>query len=320
MTSSVSVIIPAHNSDEWIADAVESALDQELTASEVIVVDDGSIDRTVEVVEAFGDKVKLLKSPPKGGNHARNLGWRHATSEWIQFLDSDDLLLPEKLRIHLPIAKAAGEGAVTFSQAMVTDYATGKHRYQSNPSAQAHPLEFILFELNSPIMPLYPRAALERVGGFREDLKNCQDRELHLRMWLDGIALKWFSSPLVMIRRRSGSVSAIQADCDVNYENVYRPLITHVGEMPPCAEERRYLAKLFALTSRRLVRFGDFKRGSRYHKIAVSIHPAEAELAYGRITRTLLKFAGFRAANIALFVLSKLMKYFRASESHSKES
>ena len=90
----VSVIIPVYNREKTIKKAIESVLEQTYTDLEVIIVDDCSTDKTIEVVESIADKrIRLVKSPKNGGAcKARNLGIDHANGELIAFQDSDDYL------------------------------------------------------------------------------------------------------------------------------------------------------------------------------------------------------------------------------------
>jgi len=100
MNPAVSVILPVHNRADVLSRAISSVIEQRLTEWELIVVDDGSTDRSVEVAESFGDeRVRVLRLEiNRGGNAARNEGIRAAKAPLIAFLDSDDSYLPEKLK------------------------------------------------------------------------------------------------------------------------------------------------------------------------------------------------------------------------------
>src|SRR5690606_4154417 len=98
----VSIIIPAYNAHRFLTEAVNSALNQSHGKVEVIVVDDGSTDQTRELFPSFEARgVKCLVQPNKGACAARNLGLSHATGEFIQYLDSDDVLHPDKIKLQL---------------------------------------------------------------------------------------------------------------------------------------------------------------------------------------------------------------------------
>jgi glycosyltransferase involved in cell wall biosynthesis len=95
----ISVVIPAYNSEAHIERAIDSVLGQSVAADEIIVIDDGSTDGTADVVAGFGDKVKYIRQENAGAGAARNTGIEAATSEWIAFLDSDDEWEAEKNRL-----------------------------------------------------------------------------------------------------------------------------------------------------------------------------------------------------------------------------
>ena len=95
----ISVVIPVYNREETLAHAIESALSQTLKPHEVVVIDDGSSDKSAEVAEGFGDIVRVIRQENAGAAIARNVGIRHAVGDWIAFLDSDDVWDRDKLKL-----------------------------------------------------------------------------------------------------------------------------------------------------------------------------------------------------------------------------
>src|SRR5919205_4589183 len=91
------VIIPVYNGESYVAEAIESILDQTYRPAEVIVVDDGSTDNTAEVVKRFGDVVQYHHQPNRGAGAARNRGVELSHGEFLAFLDADDLWHKDKL-------------------------------------------------------------------------------------------------------------------------------------------------------------------------------------------------------------------------------
>lgn len=107
-TPFVSVIIPTYNRAHFVGDAIKSVLNQDVVDCfiEIIVVDDGSTDNTRQVVSSFGKKVKYIFQDNKGPGAARNRGIDEASGDWIAFLDSDDLWLPDKLSLQFKVLAA----------------------------------------------------------------------------------------------------------------------------------------------------------------------------------------------------------------------
>ena len=102
MTELVSILIPAFNAERWIAGTIESALAQTWPAKEIVVVDDGSADRTLAVARGFVDRgVRVISQVNQGAAAARNAALRAAQGSYIQFLDADDLLHPQKIEAQM---------------------------------------------------------------------------------------------------------------------------------------------------------------------------------------------------------------------------
>ena len=94
----VSVIIPCYNHAHFLTEAIESVLAQTYLNCEIIIVDDGSKDNTRHVARGFGSRVRYVWQKNKGLSAARNRGFRESRGEYIQFLDADDILMPQKLQ------------------------------------------------------------------------------------------------------------------------------------------------------------------------------------------------------------------------------
>jgi glycosyltransferase involved in cell wall biosynthesis len=109
----ISVIIPAFNRERTIGRAITSALTQTYQPAEIIVVDDGSTDRTADVVASHDGPIRCVSQPNAGASAARNLGVKLATTPWAAFLDSDDYWLDGHLQ-HMALAITETEGAAGF--------------------------------------------------------------------------------------------------------------------------------------------------------------------------------------------------------------
>ena len=99
MTALVSILIPAFNAQRWIADTIKSALDQIWPSKEIIIVDDGSRDETVRIAQRFASKtVTIISQENQGASAARNKALQLCQGDYIQWLDADDLLAPDKVQ------------------------------------------------------------------------------------------------------------------------------------------------------------------------------------------------------------------------------
>jgi glycosyltransferase involved in cell wall biosynthesis len=111
----VTIGIPCFNAAHWIKTAIESALAQTWPNCEIIVADDGSTDTSVVVASAFGDKVQVVQGGRRGGNHARNVILHESRGDWIQYLDADDRLEPDKISRQLEEADDGQDTDVIYS-------------------------------------------------------------------------------------------------------------------------------------------------------------------------------------------------------------
>ena len=95
----VAVVIPVRDGEAYLGQALASVLAQELAPREIVVVDDGSVDRSAAVARAASPLVRVVTQTPRGAGAARNRGVDETTSSWVAFLDADDRWVPEKLRL-----------------------------------------------------------------------------------------------------------------------------------------------------------------------------------------------------------------------------
>ena len=104
----VSIVIPCYNSARFLADTLESAFTQSYPHTEIIVIDDGSTDGTPELIRSYGDRVRAEFGPNRGASAARNRGTELARGEFIQYLDSDDLLTPDAIARRVAALQRSG--------------------------------------------------------------------------------------------------------------------------------------------------------------------------------------------------------------------
>jgi len=152
------------------------------------VVDDGSTDESAGIAATFGDAVRLIRQANRGESVARNVGLRAATSEYVLFLDADDLLAPEAIE-RLAEASRATPGAVAvMGTASFVDDPTRPFERRSGEYEGFFPL-IVQTNFGPPHCWLTPRALALEVGGFREDLVHSEDWEFWGRIALTGAAL-----------------------------------------------------------------------------------------------------------------------------------
>lgn len=201
MTPLVSIGIPCFNAERWLGEAIESALRQTWLACEVIVVDDGSTDRSREIVQGFGDRVRLLEGAHQGGNHARNLALKNARGEWVQFLDADDYLEPEKIAQQFAEANGGGEADAIYSPYWFERHGEKIERWVSELDTKADLFgQWLAWELPQTGAVLWRRTALIGLGGWKEGQPCCQEHELYLRALQAGLRFVFAPTPHAVYR------------------------------------------------------------------------------------------------------------------------
>jgi glycosyltransferase involved in cell wall biosynthesis len=187
----ISVVIPAYNSAEFIADAVHSILKQTRPITEITIVDDGSTDNTQQIVEALPGPITYIKQPNQGPSAARNTGIKAANSEWIAFLDADDQWTPDKIDKQLKLLRKipelvliAGDMAeIDKSGQLITESVLDKHHLLNKFQAiQDRAIPNALAELvTKNFIPtgtvLVKKSALIEAGCFNPSIRFGEDLE-----------------------------------------------------------------------------------------------------------------------------------------------
>lgn len=192
----VSVIIPAYNAERTLARAIESALMQTLPPQEILVVDDGSHDRTPDIALGFGAPVRLLRKSNGGPASARNLGAHGARAAWLGFLDADDWWLPEKLERQMALA---GDPDIAVLHCLIVDD-------QITVPFELGFAELWRENLLGTSALVIRRDLFEAMGGFDEcpDLVSVEDYHLWLRVAASGARIVTLQERLVHYTRGAG--------------------------------------------------------------------------------------------------------------------
>ncbi len=179
----ISVIIPVFNRAALISRALNSVLAQNRPPDEIIVVDDGSTDQTLSVLNRYRSQIHILQQQNKGVSAARNAGLRAASGEWIALLDSDDAWLPQKL-----------EQAETFirlhpsSEIFQTEEIWIRNGRRVNPKNKHKKKGGFIYKESLPLCIVSPSAVMikrrlfDEIGCFDETFPVCEDYDLWLRV------------------------------------------------------------------------------------------------------------------------------------------
>jgi glycosyltransferase involved in cell wall biosynthesis len=185
----VSILIPCHNTEQWIGRAIESALSQTWPNKEILVFDDGSQDRSLEIIRSFGDRIKWESGPNRGANAARNRLLEMSRGDWLQYLDADDYLLNEKIAGQIASIADLDSADVLFSPMTLELWNAGfvVRRIQL-PIPPPHDPWTLLARWSMPgtHAVLSRRSAITEIGGWAPEQPCCQEHELYFRMLAAG--------------------------------------------------------------------------------------------------------------------------------------
>lgn len=181
----ISVVIPLYNKEKSIAQSLQSVLNQSYTDFEIVVVDDGSTDKSVEIVEGIEDaRLKIFKQPNAGPSKARNTGVGHASGEWIVFLDADDELLPNALSIFKGIIVEHQDVDIIDCNRYVRMGTQEKLGYHPLEGYIKNPFKKCFYRL---VSPGEGRAAFRKTllqkHPYNEKIRRFEDAELLIRLF-----------------------------------------------------------------------------------------------------------------------------------------
>lgn len=197
----VSCIVPVFQGERYLGEAIASILAQTSPPLEVVVVDDGSHDRSVAIAESFGDPVRVVRQPHRGVSAARNAGIRAARGTLLAFLDADDLFLPEKLA--LQCARLAVRPELELSAAYTRNFWSPELPADSRDH---DPKMIEPWPRHISTWVVRPRL-FARVGGFDEAMPLSQDVDWHMRAERMGVISETLPDVLTHRRLHTGNVT-----------------------------------------------------------------------------------------------------------------
>jgi len=215
----VSVIMPTYNSEKFIGETIESVIGQTYKSWEMIVVDDGSTDKTEVIVRFYMSKDPRIKYLPLGYNSGRpavprNYGIKHAKGEYIAFLDSDDLWLPGKLEKQIKLFQISNETAMVYTRFQTIEGDTISSRIFPENSRYKSGNLFKSLYLRSFVAcssVMVKRSVLDQVGFFSTDpdLIAIEDTDLWLRIALKYKVKCTDDSPFLLYRIQPQGISQV---------------------------------------------------------------------------------------------------------------
>jgi glycosyltransferase involved in cell wall biosynthesis len=213
----VSILIPSYNSSRFIEEAVNSAITQTYKNIEIIIVDDGSTDSTVDQCRSITEgkkNIRLYAQSNMGACAARNFAFQQSEGDYILFLDADDIISPNKVKAQMEVFERYGDDIVLSGQ---------WDRFENNIEEAQFPVRFLDRDWENPVdwlvnawegkgmaqtsVWLTPRHLIEKAGPWEERLKVNQDGEFFSRVLLQAKAIKFCSE--AKLYYRSGKADGV---------------------------------------------------------------------------------------------------------------
>lgn len=201
----VSIIMPVHNRESFIEPAIRSLLRQKSDAQlDIIIVDDGSTDRTPEIVTALGKEdscIRIFRQPRSGVAAARNTGLDKlpADAELVTFLDSDDLSVAGRFATEIPYFASDPELDVTYSRMVISEDIDDEALL---PRAKSNPIHGI-----SLTTALFRKHVFDAIGRFDETFKQAEDLDFLTRVFEQPLKYLLLENVSIVYRRHAGNTT-----------------------------------------------------------------------------------------------------------------
>jgi len=245
----VSVVIPCYNVEKYIAQCLESLLNQSYKDLQIICVNNNSTDNTLSVLTRLATEhsslITLVEEPQKGAPYARNRGLEEAKGEYIQFLDADDLLAPDKIAHQVDLLKKNN-----FPDIIAADY----HRQAIDGNEKLFQvndhddwLALLYTQLGITSANLFKAIAVKNAGGFDVTLKSSQEYALMFNIMCKEAVLIHDHRPLTIIRDRAeGAISQQNAAENMErYLNLRVAIVKHLASKNSKEKMQPYYQALF---------------------------------------------------------------------------
>jgi len=276
-----SIVIPVYNAELYIAEAINSALSQIGVTAEVIVVNDGSTDRTLEVVAGYGEKIRVVSQSNRGISAARDSGVLAAKGNLIAFLDSDDIWSPNKLLVQ--------SEKVRLGYKLVYSNRINFGNIGDLPEIQSDAVQMYEGDLWEKLLSgnmittssvVIERDLYHETGGFKEGLRYCEDWDLWLRC-AEAHPIGYCPEPLVKYRLSNNSLSSSYVYmAEKRLEVITSALASERGSRLSMIKRRRILAKTWATSAWDAARNKDLHLSLGYYQASLLQWPFDASILY----------------------------------------
>jgi glycosyltransferase involved in cell wall biosynthesis len=306
MNPLVSILIPAYNAKRWLADSLRSALEQTWDRKEIIVIDDGSTDATLSVARSFqSDIVRVFSQDHQGAAAARNNAFARSRGDYIQWLDADDQLGPDKIAVQLA-ALGDSPDPRTLLSAEWGKFLHRRSRARFIPTGlwcNLSPVEWLTrkMEQNAFMQTatwLVSRELTEKAGPWDTRLLGDDDGEYFCRVLMAAKEVRFVPGAKVYYRQpRSSNLSYI-GECDRKRDAMWLSMKLHVGDLRSMDDSQRSRAACLKYLQNFLVSIHPERPDlvSRTQKLAQELGGSLELPRFSRLFACANKLFGWRAS------------------------
>jgi glycosyltransferase involved in cell wall biosynthesis len=242
----VSILIPAYNAQPWVGEAIQSALAQTWPHKEIIVVDDGSTDRTAQIARSFVPNITVVSTENRGLSAAVNCALRICQGDYIQELDADDLLLPDKIERQLAALRDGDSKRILLSSPWAPFYhRTHTARFVKNSFWEdLTPVEWFLRKMNEGTHMqnatwLVSRELAEAAGPWDESLQYDQDGEYFARVLAASEGTRFVPGTGILYRITGMNRISYIGNSNTKKDSLFRSMKLHIKYLRSLEESER---------------------------------------------------------------------------------
>lgn len=248
----VSVIIPVYKGEKYLGETIRSVMEQSDSRWEIIAVNDGSPDNSLQVLESFqpqlGDRIRIISVKNGGVSRARNIGAAAAAGKYLAFVDQDDLFAPEKLEDQIHILESDPDLVLCYTnESVINDQGKTLHENILSLSSRnrGNIFEELLFDNFIPISSVVmPKAVFESIGGFNPYYTLAEDYDLLLKV-ADTGEIDFINKPLLKYRLHKESNTFTRIDRIMNES--FAILDSWIARRPELYKRNRFRYALFKI-------------------------------------------------------------------------
>ncbi|MEP0753544.1 glycosyltransferase [Trichocoleus sp. Lan] len=212
----VSAIVPVYNGEQFLAEAIQNILNQNYQPLEIIVVDDGSTDKTAEVAGRYKDSIHYVYQPNSGPSAARNRGLRMAKGDAIAFLDVDDLWSENNLKLQTDYL--VDNPSVEIVQGLIQNLKISQLTPE-NAIFEKHYQPYNYINLGSA---LYRKSVFDKIGLFDESLSFAEDVDWFVRAWENRVSKVVLEQVTLFYRRHQDNMTVGKNLIELGFIKIYK--------------------------------------------------------------------------------------------------